>query len=158
MALLDRVALVISRLLALIIFPAQLPGDIMGLLDNLSDEPIATIRSWSAKEVWRILRQFFTLQKLTVADDPQLRRLWTLRRRYAARGWSSCTVHTADGFELDAMLLEPPSTAHGPADQFAPPSAASRSMRDDEADAPRFVLFIGGNFQKYEDWLPYFDL
>eukprot|EP00966_Prymnesium_polylepis_P125142 2893894-Prymnesium_polylepis.1 len=68
----------------------------MGFLDNLSDDPLTTIRGWSMQEVRRILRQFFNLEKLTVPDDPQLQRLWTLRRRYAARGWVSCTVHTAD--------------------------------------------------------------
>ena len=136
--ILSYVALVISRLLALIIFPAQLPGDIMGFLDELSDAPIETIRQWNRQVVLQILTQLFTLQKLVLSDDPTLRQLLEARRRFLARGWSSCTVHTADGFELDAMLTEPPD--------------------DPSSVAPRFILFIGGNMQKYEGWLPYFDL
>ena len=133
----SHLALLVSRFLSLIIFPAQLPGDVMGMLDELSDSPLQTVRSWNREVVWTVLTQLFTLRKLTIPVDHQLHRLQLARRRFHAKGWSACAVHTADGVELDGMLIEPPPNA---------------------SEAPRFILFIGGNFQKYEDWLPYFDL
>ncbi|KAL1521180.1 hypothetical protein AB1Y20_018478 [Prymnesium parvum] len=151
MALFEGALLLASRLLALIIVPAQLPGDVMGLLDALSDAPLATLRALSSRQLLALCRQLVSLAKLSLAEDPQLERLYAIRRRFEARGWLNCTVRTADGLALDAMRRPAPCESHGAPSQFGADGTA-------EAEAARYVLFLGGNFQKYEDWLPYFDL
>ena len=154
--LFSRLSTLASRLLALVILPAQLPGDVVGMLESLGDAPLATVRSWSGATVRRLLRQLLGNQKLTLDDDPALRRLLAKRRRYlqsalqgqqGQQGWAHFPVHTEDGLELDALLLEPPQQA-----------ASADATGAQSHAAPRFIIFIGGNFQSYEDWLWYFDL
>ncbi|KAL3930681.1 MAG: hypothetical protein SGPRY_001436 [Prymnesium sp.] len=145
--LLERVALLASRLVALIIVPAQLPGDVIDLMESLNEDAPNTIKSWCSADVRRILRQLLTSQKLTIPQDPQLERLAALRSRFTTRGWSTCKVHTSDRVQLDAMLFAPSTHAH-----------AADSTQFSHHDCPRYILFVGGNFQKYEDWLPYFEL
>jgi len=133
----SAVLFMFSRVAAVIILPAQIPGNITGLLNDITEEPLATITSWSGKLVRSILKQLFSSQKLQVPDDTQLVRLQNARKRYLEQNnWEEASVTTDDGLALDALLREPPSPRI----------------------PPRYILFVGGNFQKYEDWLPYFDL
>eukprot|EP00962_Isochrysis_galbana_P030736 scaffold9980_cov121-Isochrysis_galbana.AAC.7 len=139
----ESLRIVLTRIVGLAVLPAQLPGDAPGLLDDLSTDPVGTIRSWRRSLVWSLLRQIVGCRKLEVPDDSQLRRLLAARARYAQRGWVQCCVRASDGVLLDAMLT-PPATGGG--------------TGRDSAVGGRYVLWVGGNFQKYEDWLPYFDI
>lgn len=125
-----------SRFFGIIILPAQLPGDVVELAGDLLQDPWHTARQWSWATVRRLLWQIFTARKVTLDNDPLLVRLQKFRNRYAAHGWQQLALTTADGVALDGMLRPPP------------PEAAA---------APRYVVFIGGNFQKYEEWLSYFE-
>jgi hypothetical protein len=139
----DSLRIVLTRVVGLAVLPAQLPGDVPGLLHDLSTDPVRTMRSWRRSLVWSLTRQIFGCRRLEVPDDSQLRRLTATRERYAQRGWVQCPVRASDGVLLDAMLT--------------PPAAGDGAGRDSAAGG-RYVLWVGGNFQKYEDWLPYFDI
>ena len=125
-----------SRLLGFIILPAQLPGDPIELVNDLVQAPWQTVRSWSPGAVWALVKQVVTNKKLEIPQDETLKRLRANRDKWCSGGWKPRTITTADGLRLDAVI-KPPT---------------------DRADQPRYVLFVGGNSQKYEDWLPYFDL
>lgn len=134
---LSRLQRVWTRIFGLVILPAALPGDVMEEVGDLLEHPLRTIKSWSWPTVKQLVWQVLSSQKVTLDDDPQLLRLQKFRNRYVGRGgWASCPLRTADGVQLDAMLHPPPPS---------------------KVDAPRYVIFVGGNFQKYEDWLSYFD-
>ena len=132
----ERVSRLASRLFGLIILPAQVPGDPVDLGQDLFSNPWRTIRSWKPETIKALLWQLVTHQKLTLPRDSQLERLNTSRTKFLSRGWSLCPVRTMDGVELDAVIKAPTNARV----------------------APRYVLFVGGNSQKYEDWLPYFQL
>jgi hypothetical protein len=132
----DRLALLASRLFGIIILPAQLPGDVTALAQDLLAAPWQTVRSWPASLVLQLLRQVFCHEKLTLPEDPMLERMSASRARYFKKGWSLMPLRTADGVSIDACIKRPANTRI----------------------APRYVLFIGGNSQRYEDWLPYFDM
>ena len=127
--------LLAARLVGIFILPAQVPGDPVGLIEELFTAPLATVRSWPSALVRQLLLQLVRLEKFTLPEDSQLVRLHTMRQRYLAAGWEATSVTTPDAVVLDALLRPPPAALA----------------------EPRFVLFVGGNFQKYEDWLPYFD-
>ena len=146
---LQRLAALASRLLSLVILPAQLPGDVIEMLEELARAPLATIKSWPPGVVMSLLRQLVRMEKLTLPNDAQLLRLSNSRQGYISRGWSLAPVRTADGFLLDAVIKEPPAASGG---------ASSSGAGGAGADAPRFVVFVGGNFQRYEDWLPYYEV
>ena len=129
------VFLLAARLVGIFILPAQVPGDPVGLIEELFTAPLATVRSWPSALVRQLLLQLVRLEKFTLPEDSQLVRLHTMRQRYLAAGWEATSVTTPDAVVLDALLRPPPAALA----------------------EPRFVLFVGGNFQKYEDWLPYFD-
>ena len=139
---LQRLATLASRLLSLIILPAQLPDDVIDTLEELVRAPLSTLRTWSPRVAWRLLRQLVRMEKLTLPSENQTRRLADSRQSFLSRGWAHAPVRTADGFLLDAVIKEPPA-------------AKSRSGAD---AAPRFVIFVGGNCQKYEDWLGYYEV
>ena len=61
--MLRSVAAICSRLLSLIILPAQLPGDVVDLLDDLGNAPLRTVRSWSPGLVLSLFRQLVGLRK-----------------------------------------------------------------------------------------------
>ena len=128
--------LLAARLVGIFILPAQVPGDPVGLIEELFTAPLATVRSWPSALVRQLLLQLVRLEKFTLPEDSQLVRLHTMRQRYLAAGWEATSVTTPDAVVLDALVRPPPAALA----------------------EPRFVLFVGGNFQKYEDWLPYFDL
>ena len=140
----QKLATLASRLLSLIVLPAQLPGDVVGMLEDLARAPFYTVRRWSLSVVWRLLRQLVQVEKLTIPDNNQLQRMSASRQGYLSRGWALVAVSTMDGYQLDAVIKEPPASA-------------SRSGGGGDV-APRFVIFVGGNFQKYEDWLPYYEV
>ena len=127
--------LLAARLVGIFILPAQVPGDPVGLIEDLFTAPLATVRGWPSALVRQLLLQLVRLEKFTLPEDSQLVRLHTMRQRYLAAGWEATSVTTPDAVVLDALLRPPPAALA----------------------EPRFVLFVGGNFQKYEDWLPYFD-
>lgn len=139
---LQKLATLASRLLSLIILPAQLPDDVIDMLEELVRAPLSTVRTWSPRVAWRLLRQLVRMEKLTLPNENQTRRLANSRQGFLSRGWALAPVRTADGFLLDAVIKEPPAPA-------------SRSGAD---AAPRFVIFVGGNCQKYEDWLGYYEV
>ena len=53
---LQRLATLASRLLSLIILPAQLPDDVIDTLEELVRAPLSTLRTWSPRVAWRLLR------------------------------------------------------------------------------------------------------
>ena len=111
-------------------------------LEELVRAPLSTLRTWSPRVAWRLLRQLVRMEKLTLPSENQTRRLADSRQSFLSRGWAHAPVRTADGFLLDAVIKEPPA-------------AKGRSGAD---AAPRFVIFVGGNCQKYEDWLGYYEV
>ena len=123
---LSRVSRFISRLLAIVILPGQLPGDVHELAEDLMAAPWRTIRSWPMPVVRALLRQTFRSQKLEIPNDGRLRGMGNYRQRFLGRGWVQQSVTTVDGVALDALMLEPPSCRSG----------------------ERFVLFLGGNMQR----------
>lgn len=125
----------LQRLFGLIILPASLPGDPGELASDLVAEPLTTLRRVSPTTFWSLVRQLIHHEKLTIPDDPQLEMLLRAREKYRS-SWTAATIVTADGVKLDAC--------------YKPPA--------DSQIAPRYILFIGGNSQKYEAWLPYFDM
>ena len=136
---LQKLAALASRLLSLIILPAQLPDDVIDILEDLARAPLSTVRTWSPRVAWRLLGQLVRMEKLTLPNNNQLRRLSSSRQGFLSRGWALAPVRTADGFLLDAVIKEPPASRGADA-------------------APRFVIFVGGNCQKYEDWLGYYEV
>lgn len=127
--------LLFSRLVAVIVIPSQLPGNVGEMVDELMASPIATIRSWPRATVWAITKQLIMARKLEIPDDPSLKRLFLLRTKFTMSGWEQVFLSSADGVRLDAVVREPPLDSPG-----------------------RFILFVGGNFQKYEEWLWFFDM
>ena len=126
-----------SRFFGLIILPAQLPGDPIDMAMDLKDDPIGTIKSWKWETVKQIWRQIRNGEKITIPDDPLLSRLLAPRNKYRSqKSWTECPIKTADGLTLDGFIKAP----------------TNRDI------PPRYIVFVGGNSQRYEDWLPYFDL
>ena len=125
-----------TRFLGFVVLPAQLPGDPSELLQDLLSDPLGTLKAFDWATARSLVRQIMCYEKLVVPNDSQLERLHTTRTKYLARGWAHCPLTTSDGVTLDAYWRQP-------------------SLKD---VAPRFILFVGGNAQKYEDWLPYFQL
>ena len=128
-----------SRIFAFVIIPAQLPGDVVELANDLMSDPLATIRSWSPRLVAQLVWQVVSLQKLTIPNDPTLERLDNCRAKYQQLGWSVCPLRTPDGVSL-----------HGC-------SKAPTRATDGAEEAPRYVIFVGGNMQLYEYWLGYYE-
>lgn len=139
----ESLRVVLTRVVGLAVLPAQLPGDAPGLLDDLVSQPLRTLRTCRRSLILSLSRQIIGGRKLQVPDDSQLCRLATARARFVQRGWTQCEITTSDGLHLDAM--------------FTPPPGAARQERQ-AGGGQRFVLWVGGNFQKYEDWLAYFDI
>ena len=134
--MLARLRAFATHFLGFVILPAQLPGDPVELMQDLMSEPWTTLKELHWSTFWALVRQICTYQKLTIPDDPQLERLATTRNKYLSQGWAHCPLSTVDGLTLDAFWKQP----------------ANKEI------APRFLIFVGGNAQKYEDWLPYFQL
>ena len=132
-----RLRAMATHVVGFVILPAQLPGDPADLVQDLIASPWAALRDWEWSVGRAIIRQIWNYEKLTIPDDPQLERLHATRTKYLARGWAHCPLHTSDGLTLDAYWRQPKQQA---------------------GVAPRFIIFVGGNAQKYEDWLPYFHL
>ena len=147
----DSLRAVLTRMVGLAVLPASLPGNAPGTIDDFCCAPLETIRGWRFALVWALTRQILGCRKLEVPDDTQLARLAASRARYVQRGWEEVKIQTADGLLLDAMTIEPGLARARSGSRYA--RGASR-----RGGAPRWVLWIGGNFQKYEDWLSYFDL
>ena len=63
--------LLFSRLVAVIVLPAQLPGNVSGMMEDLMQAPVATIRSWERDTVCAILKQLVFAHKLEIPNDPQ---------------------------------------------------------------------------------------
>ena len=145
--MLQHLVAICSRLLSLIILPAQLPGDVVDLIDDLARAPVSTVLSWPPKVVLGLARQFVRLEKLTIEQDTALEQMTSIRRRYLQRGWAPCPVRTSDGVLIDAVIKEPPPTADGATGGSTGPELA-----------PRYIIFVGGNFQKYELWLSYYEV
>ena len=145
--MLQHLVAICSRLLSLIILPAQLPGDVVDLIDDLARAPVSTVLSWPPKVVLGLVRQFVRLEKLTIEQDTALEQMTSIRRRYLQRGWAPCPVRTSDGVLIDAVIKEPPPTADGATGGSTGPELA-----------PRYIIFVGGNFQKYELWLSYYEV
>jgi len=142
----DSIRVVLTRVIGLAVLPASLPGNAPGLLEELGSAPLKTVRTWKRSLIVSLLRQIIGCRKLEVPDDRQLQRLAAARARYVQRGWEHVQVSTADGLLLDAMCVRPGAAGGGV------------GRRRQSVVAERFVLWVGGNFQKYEDWLSYFDL
>ena len=134
--MISRLSSFLTRFFGYIILPAQVPGEPLILIENLMEAPWETLRHADWRTFFSVVKQILTYQKLTIPDDPQLVRLKQARDRYMARGWAHCPLQTVDGVNLDAYWRQPTALQ----------------------DPPRFVLFVGGNAQKYEDWLWYFHL
>jgi len=133
----SRVGRLAARFIGFIIIPAQVPGDVTKQTQELAHAPLTTLRSWSTKVIAQLIWQILGHKKLTIPDDPILEQMDAARRRFTEhKGWTSIAPVTHGGFKLDACIKEPKS---------------SSSM-------PRYIIFIGGNMQIYEFWLPYFDL
>jgi pimeloyl-ACP methyl ester carboxylesterase len=133
---LHRLSRLWSRLLGFVIIPAQFPGDLMALSEDLMTSPWETIRTWSPSLIWQLLMQILKLEKLTVADDPMPVRMTRARNQYLSRGWEHCPMCTRDGVTIDACI-KPPAN---------------------DGISPRYVIYIGGNMQIYEFWLAFFHI
>ena len=131
-----RLSAFATHFVGFIILPAQLPGDPMDIVQDLTSDPIGTLRTLDWSTFRALIRQIWTSQKLTLPHDATLERLHETRTKYLSRGWAHCPLTTVDGLTLDAFWKQPATTQI----------------------APRFIVFVGGNAQKYEDWLPYFQL
>lgn len=127
-----------SRFFGLIILPAQLPGEPLEVVLDLKDDFIGSLKRWDWKLVRDIAGQIFHARKISIPDDPELERLRKHRDKFLipARGWHLRSFRTHDGCQLDGC--EKP-----PGNQGIP---------------PRYIIFVGGNSQKYEYWLQYFEL
>ena len=102
---LSRLTRFISRLLAIVILPGQLPGDVHELLDDLMTAPMRTVRSWSMPVVRALLRQTCQSQKLEIPNDNRLRGMGNYRQRFIGRGWVQQSVSTVDGVSLDGEFF-----------------------------------------------------
>ena len=78
----------LSRIIAVVIMPAQTPGDVTGLLYDFSCAPLKTCRRLSPRVIWSLVRQLFGMRKLEIPEDSQLARLRDTRDRYLRKGWS----------------------------------------------------------------------
>ena len=138
--MLSRLGRFAQRFFGFIIIPAQLPGDATSHVQQLASAPLATMRKWSAKLICQLLWQIVAHEKLTIPDDPMLEQIDSARSRFIThKGWASWTSTTRDGFKLDGCIKEPAEKA-------------------EDGVEPRYLIFIGGNMQIYEFWLPYFEL
>ena len=63
--------LLAARLVGIFILPAQVPGDPVGLIEDLFTAPLATVRSWPSALVRQLLLQLVRLEKFTLPEDSQ---------------------------------------------------------------------------------------
>ena len=86
-SLLRRIVRLLSRVVAIFIMPAQLPGNAVAMFDLLTTAPLSAIKRWNLRTIGALLRQVVRSEKLTIPNDAILRRFVTQRQRYLDRGW-----------------------------------------------------------------------
>ena len=163
-SLLRRIVRLLSRVVAIFIMPAQLPGNAVAMFDLLTTAPLSAIKRWNLRTIGALLRQVVRSEKLTIPNDAILRRFVTQRQRYLDRGWleqarpvsARRPSRARHDFPLIPIALESPSLPPTPHASLAQPITTADGVMLDaciklpprRASGERWVLFVGGNFQR----------